>query len=246
MGAGKAHARAALLAAGREKRLERLVEHLRRHSLARVTHGQRHAPRRAVRRFRVPRFNLEAAAGGHRVARVRDEIEQHALEFHGVDRHAILRGAERDRECRALACHQLELPPELVDELVERHGLGRHRLTPAEREQVGRHGRRAHRGRSNLAQIVVRRVRRLQVVRDEIDAPADDVQQVAEVVRHRARDARHRVHPPGLIELLAKGGLARLDLLALAREQTEGEEREQREADEGDLDGHAPVPLGVR
>jgi hypothetical protein len=110
---------------------------------------------RLAAQYDVPRPDLERASGGHRVARIGDEVEQHLLELAGIHSGGAQMLAELGGDLDVLAHQPAHQRLERRDGRVEIDHRGHHHLSPRVRKKLrGERGRPA-RGLLDLPEILV-------------------------------------------------------------------------------------------
>ncbi len=144
----------------------------------------------------------DLSALGHRVAGVDDEVHQNLLELRAVGEHRRQVGPDLGGDLNLRPDEALQHGLHRLDEVVERHGLLRDHLAPAERQQLAREARGAVGRFENLFRVAPPLVAFGQVLRDHLRVAADGHEQVVEVVRDAARQPSDRFHLLRLAELL--------------------------------------------
>ena len=209
----------------REERLERTLADVVVHADAEVADGQADvAPRLQVDVVGrvglvddvVRRLDDQAAAVGHRVARIDREIDEHLLELAGIGLDGPEVHAETSLEHHPLAERPMEQVLEPGNDVVEVEHLGLDDFAAAEDEQLPRELRSAlrrlrgspRRPRASSGLLGQR-------VGGELGVVDDDPEQVVEVVRDTARKLADALEATRLVELLGQRSLT-LGLGAIA------------------------------
>ena len=208
---------------GGEERFERPLRDIGIHTRAGVADAQpnmiaREQPGQSLRGRRIDRDiagrDLQLAAGGHRIARVDDEIEQRCLELHRIDAAGPQARLERHAEGDCLAKRAAQEGFAGDDRVVEHHDFRSQGAAPGKREQLlgqlgaaicrrlGRLHQTQDLGARNLLRAAQRGV-------DHFQARDDHRQQIVEVVRDAAGKLADRVEllgvPQHLLRLAALG-----------------------------------------
>ena len=199
----QAETRALPFGLGREERLEHALAHFGRHAGARIGDGDHHvlagrhvgvALRVGIVERGIARFDREPAVAVHRVAGVDREIQQRVLHLERIDER-IPQAARHDRlDLDAVAERAAEHVVEAAHEAAEIHDLRRERLTAAEREQLRSEIGAARDARQRVAHALFRLLRPGDVLGEQLQVPADHLQQVVEIMRDTTRQFADRLH----------------------------------------------------
>jgi len=218
---GQAQPRPAAGRLRREVRLEGARERGGVHAGAGVGDAHHHRAQRAGRallEIDVGGLDGDAPAGGHRVARVEQQVHQRLLELPHVHLDAAQARLQLERDLHLLAQQRGQ----------RAHHAGRHRVEV----ERGRHRRRRLAGRQHVLREVeaphrgladglgarAQRVGRVHALEHQLAVAADDGQDVAEVVRDAAGQPAHRLQAARLVQLLVQPPPALALLLELGAE----------------------------
>ena len=155
-------------------------------------------------------FDRQAAAAGHGVSAVDDEVCDHLFELAAVGLHDHRLLGQRRHELDVFADHPLQECVGLADDLVQVEHLGVQHLLASEGEQLPRQSGGPVGADQNLADVVCSAIlSALEAAEGELAVPLDRDQQVVEVVCHAARKLSERLQLLGLaqpgLELRALG-----------------------------------------
>ncbi len=207
---GQAQTRPVAALLGGEERLEEALFHLGGHALAGVGHGKLEVMSGwqvalGLRDLGLPGGERQGAAGGHGVAGVDDQVEDHLLELAEVHVDRAIGRGELEVQPAVLADEAPQHGLQVADHVVQVEHPRLQRLLAAEGEELAGQGGRALFGLLDLLDVGPPLVALVQPVAEQLALEGDGGQQVVEGVGDAAGQPAHGLHPLGVAQdLLAR------------------------------------------
>src|SRR6185437_9362193 len=204
---GQSQTRSFTYGFGGEKRFEYVCLGLRVHAGSSVSHLQQHksAGGRARSGLRIHLLDIlcldaKAAAVGHGVACVDDQIQNNLFDLPRVGLYVVQLRIEHEREFDVLLDKASQHLVEGADRLVDIQDHRFDHLLPAQHQELASKRGRAVAGLLDLFQAPAIGIGQIETLEQQIAIAVDHRQQVIEVVSHAAGEKTDRFHPLGLLQ----------------------------------------------
>ena len=159
-------------------------------------------PRVDVVHLDVRRFDGELAALRHGISGVHRQVHDHLLDLAAVGLHGAESRGKLGGELDVFTEQPPQHPLSLADENIQVENGGLQDLLAAEREQLACQRRGTFGGFADLVDIAAMRIRRVEVLEQQLRVAGDCGEDVIEIVRHAGGEPPHGFHFLGLPELL--------------------------------------------